>query len=341
MGKKHYVIPEPVLDGTEQKSLTVLNERYNKLIEPSKLAILGKSITDKVPVLFKKKGESVKKSISEQEIFQQAMKIVEEGFKTVEEQAAKFSLNENKLIEKVNQVVGGNQISDIREFCLARSYDLTKLVESYKNQDKWLAFIEGAATSAVGFVGVPFNIVVSTFLYYRAIQSVAMHYGYDVKHDAGELIIAGEVFLNALSPANSASNEMGSMIGKIMIIAETECVKQTAKKTWTDMAAKGGASLLLTQMRALAHKSAQKALENVGAKGLEKSIYKRVLEQIGQKLTLKTIQKGVPIFSGAVGGFFDIAQMKKILEYADIFYNKRFIIEKEQRINLLNKRDSY
>ena len=36
-----------------------------------------------------------------------------------------------------------------------------------------------------------------------------------------------------------------------------------------------------------------------------------------------------------IGALFDVAQMNKVLEYADVFYNKRFLIEKEVRINML------
>ena len=32
-----------------------------------------------------------------------------------------------------------------------------------------------------------------------------------------------------------------------------------------------------------------------------------------------------------LGALIDTAQMKKVLEYSDIFYHKRFILEKEDR----------
>lgn len=90
-------------------------------------------------------------------------------------------------------------------------------------------------------------------------------------------------------------------------------------------------------MRALANKTAQKALENAGKKGLEKSVFKDVFEQIGRKLTLKTIEKSVPIVSALLGALIDTSQINKVIEYADIFYHKRFIMEKEERIyNLMN-----
>jgi hypothetical protein len=162
-----------------------------------------------------------------------------------------------------------------------------------------------------------------------------MFYGYDVKNDPAELIIAGDVFMNALSPSNKASNEVSSIIGKIMILTEATAIKQTAKKTWTDMAARGGVGLLLTQMRALANKSAQKALEKAGEKGLEESAFKGVFEQIGKGLTKKAIGKAVPVIGAVIGGLFDTRQMNKIIDYADVFYNKRYILEKEVRINEL------
>lgn len=39
---------------------------------------------------------------------------------------------------------------------------------------------------------MPFNLGLSTFLYYREVQSVAMYYGYDIKNDTAELVIANE-----------------------------------------------------------------------------------------------------------------------------------------------------
>ena len=126
------------------------------------------------------------------------------------------------------------------------------------------ALVEGGATGAVGFAGLPFNLVFSTFLYYRAVQTIAMFYGYDVKNDPSELIIASEVFVSALNPQNVNANEIGSIIGKIMLISELTTIKQASRKTWEAMASVGGIGLMIVQMRALAHNSARKALEKTG-----------------------------------------------------------------------------
>lgn len=330
---KKFLAPIPVVNQKEASALDALTGRYNKLIAPSKIAKIGRKAGELIPEKVKSLGNELTETISAQELYKQAMELIANGFKVVEEKAAKFSISEKTIIKKVNSVAPEYEITDLSEICFVRSYKLSKLVNSYKNQDTVAAFLEGGITGAAGFWGLPFNFVLSTFLYLRAVQSIAMFYGYDVKNDSAELVIASEVFSSALSPLkNDVNNEVSSIIGKIMLMSQTAVVKQTAKKTWTDMAARGGVPLLLTQMRALANKAAQKALEKAGAKGLERSVFKEVFEQIGRKLTLRTVQKAVPVVSAVFGALIDTAQMNKVLEYADIFYQKRYILEKESRI---------
>ena len=139
-----------------------------------------------------------------------------------------------------------------------------------------------------------------------------------------------------MTPSNSNMNGISENIAKIMLLTEATVIKQTAKKGWEAMANKNAATLLITQMRALANKSAKKALEKAGKKGLEKNIFNDVLEQIGRKFTQDSLKKAIPLWFGAiVGGTIDTFQMTNILKYANIFYCKRFILEKEDNIKLL------
>ncbi len=333
-----YNLPAPIVDAKEQASIDELSKRYEKLCEPSVVSKAGKKIVKFIPEKVKELGRNTKSAVTEQELYAQAMDVISKGFKLVEQQAAKFSISEKAIINNINAVSVDSDISNIEEICLMRGYDISKAVNSYKTKDFWAAFTEGAVTGAAGFWGLPFSIVLSTFLYYRAVQSIAMHYGYDIKNDSAEMIIASEVFINALSPGSSAYNEITSIIGKIMLISKATAVKQTVKKGWTEMASKGGTELFLVQMRALANKAAKKALEKAGQKGLEKSIFKDVFGQIGKKLAQKTISRSIPVVSGVIGALFDSAQMQKVLEYADVFYNKRFLLEKERRIDMLTNR---
>lgn len=334
--EKKYVCPKPIVNKKETASLNHLTEQYKKLLEPSKAAKVVKKAGKLVPAKVKKAGNALGTKITEQELYQQAMEIISNGFKVVEEQVSKYTISEGMIIKSINKSIPNADIETIEELCRLRSYDISKIVNKKKGLSRLYAGVEGAVTGAFGFKGLPFNLVLSLLLYFRAVQTIAMYYGYDVKNNDEELIIASDVFTNALSPGkNDVNNELGGVISKVMLLTEASVVKQTAKKTWTDMATRGGIPLLLTQMRALANKYAQKALEKAGEKGLEQSIFKGVFEQIGRKLTLKTVGKAVPIVSGFIGALIDVSQMNTIVKYADIFYQKRFIMEKQSRIDLL------
>jgi hypothetical protein len=337
--EKQYVIPKPMINKKESELLVTLTEKYKKMTAPARLSMIGKKVAEIIPEPIKKAGRAAKEEITEAELFAQCMKVVAEGFSVLEKQAAKMTVSEKSIVKKINATTKSNEITNLAEVCLARGYNISKLVSKYKTQDLALALAEGGATGAFGFAGLPFNLVLSTFLYYRAVQSVAMFYGYDVKNDAAELMIAGDVFMNSLSPSSKGSNEISSIIGKIMVMTETTAIKQTAKKTWSEMAARGGVGLLLTQMRALANKSAQKALEKAGQKGLGESVFKGVFEQIGKGLTKKAIGKAVPVIGAVIGGLFDTALMNTVIDFADVFYNKRYLLEKEVRVYTLVEGD--
>ncbi len=101
------------------------------------------------------------------------------------------------------------------------------------------------------------------------------------------------------------------------------------------MAKSGGVQLLFVQLRALANSAAKKALNKAGKKGLEKTIFTEALEQIFKNISRKAAGKMVPVIGAGIGALIDVATMNKVIEYAEIFYHKRFILEKESKINEL------
>ncbi len=336
---KHYVSPSPIVDTKEGTALTALTDRYNKMIEPSVLSKglkkVGAKAIEIVPTQVKDIAKGVAHSISEAEVYSQVMKMIVESFDLAEKQVAKHLISETAILKMVNEIVSDNEITSISEICFARGYDIGKIVNKYKTGELVAAAAEGAATGYFGFAGIPANLLLSTLLYYHAVQSIAMFYGYDVKNDPAELVIASEVFSSALSQGEVSSSEISNVIAKIMILSETSAIKQAVGKTWTDLAARGGLGLLIVQMRALANKAAQKALNNVGAKTLQNSLFKEVFEQIGKRLSKEAVKKAMPGVSAVIGAGFDAVQMNKVLEFADVFYQKRFILEKEIRISTL------
>lgn len=340
MANNHYKLPKPVLNEREIDELESLQKRYERLTKQSLLSRAGKKVGDKAKDIVPKGvaivAEDAKEFLNEKELIKQALQYAAEGFSTLEEYAARATVNEKTVVKKINKTLIGNEISRLDEVCFARSYEISRIVGNYKRSHVLTATVEGAATGAFGFAGIAPNLVISLFLFFRAVQSVAMCYGYDVKNDAAELEIASSVLMSALSPQKDmANNELTAAVGKFMIFTETTAVKQAANKTWADMVEHGGLGLMIAQIRALANKSAQKALESASKKGLENSIFRNILKQLGKKMNLKNTAIAMPILGGAIGALFDTTQMKRIVTYADIFYNKRFIEEKEVRLYAL------
>ena len=118
-------------------------------------------------------------------------------------------------------------------------------------------------------------------------------------------------------------------------MANLNCIKQVVNKGWQAMAERGGLALLAVQLRACANQAAKKALNKAGAKQLENELFQDVYTQVGKKLTQNTIKKSIPIVSAVIGACFDLSQIRKIIDFANIFYHKRFLVEKEMRIQML------
>ena len=312
-----------------------LANRYEKLIEPTLPARAVSKAKDLVPEVVQKQIEKLAASITDQELYTQIMNVIASGFDILVKNASKVSLSEDYIIEQINQTMDDNHIFTIDEICYARSYDVAKLVNRFKTKNVFVAFAEGGITGMAGLPGIPANIAASMFIFYRAIQSIAMYYGYDVKNNADELQIATDVFMQALSPATGSTSETGDMIVKFMSMTEALVVKDTIKGGWKAMADRGGICLLITQIRSLAHKSAEKALNAASQKSLEKTMFTGFFEQLGKKMTQESVKKAATPLAALITAFADMSTMNKVIEFADIFYNKRFITEKQIRIDSL------
>lgn len=342
MNDKIYNIPDPILDAKELARMKEIEARYEEITSPgfiqNVLSALNNLLPDQVSQTI---GDGIQ-NLSEaeqlklaQELYNRAMEIIGKGAQEVMQAATKITIDTRAIVNRANDAVEENEIEEIEEICLARSYALNKARNDDRNANKLVAAFEGGATGAPGFIGIPFNLVLSTLLYFRAVQNVAFIYGYNVWEDPAEMEIAGQVLANGFSPRSVPAEGLGGIIGKIMLLSEAQGVKVAAKAGWRAMVDKGGAALLLAKMRALANAFARKALEQAGKKGLENTVLKNVFEQIGKRLTLKVVERSIPIISAAIGALFDLGQMSVILEYAELFYEKRFLLEKEIRIHKL------
>lgn len=330
-----YFVPDPILDIREEREVAELTERYEQLCEPGMIARAADRAVDVLPDVVKDLVKDTTDKLTQQELYARTMEVLAKGFDAVEKAAASVTVDGRAVVRQVNRVKGGGRIERLDEICLLRAYDVAALAHRDNLQHTLSAFIEGGATGAPGFAGIPFNIVLSTFVYYRAVQSIAMHYGYDVKSDPDEMVLAGQVLVSAFNPSDAGTGGAAEVIGKFMMMAELATVRQVARRGWAAMVDHGGVCLLIAQLRALAHASAKKALENAGQRGLENSVFRSLFEQLGKRLAQKSIDRAIPVVGGVIGALFDTGQMQKILEFADLFYHKRFLVEKAVRIEEL------
>ncbi|MDO4538969.1 MAG: EcsC family protein, partial [Coriobacteriales bacterium] len=186
--KRSPMIPKPILDDREYDELDELTRRYKKLTSPSPIGRAAKKAGAIVPAGVKDAVGYLGNMVSEQEIYKQALKLIGSGFKVLEEQAARVTVSEDSIIKNINAVSKAADIESIEEICRIRAYDVSKAANKNNVQHLLAALAEGGGTGVAGFAGIPFNLVLSTFIYYRAVQSIAMSYGYDIKNDPAELI---------------------------------------------------------------------------------------------------------------------------------------------------------
>lgn len=330
-----YSAPDPVLDQKEREEIILLKDRYDELTAPGVVEKALGAASDLLPRQVKDLVQQAGDALTAQQFYSEMMDVVANGFEKVEQLAASVMVREQDVLQATNRAYQHEVIRSVDEICLLRAYNVAAVAHAQNYQHTIASLVEGGTTGAVGFAGIPFNVVLSTLLYYRAVQSIAMYYGYDVKRDPSEMIIASEVFAAALAPRGASLGGGVAMIGKVMALAEAATVRTVVKRGWLAMAQQGGACLLIAQMRALANNAAKKALQKAGQEGLEKSVIRNVLTQIGQHLPQKAVQRGVPVIGGIIGALFDAGMMGRVLDYADIFYHKRFLVEKELRVSAL------
>lgn len=328
-------LPNPILDNKELNHIDLLTKEYEKYIEPGTITRLinsaGETMNKAIPEKIRDNFVNLKDSFSETEFIKEALVVVGKGFVEIESRAAQLSISKQSVVKRINKE--NPEIKTYDDICFARGYEIESALNLKDLQDLIYAGVQGGATGFFGFYGIPANIVLCTFLFYRAVQNIALHYGYDVRKDPSELEIASVITMQALNPGSEVvAGTLPSLIGKMMIMTKATALNQGLNKTYAEMINKGGIQLLFVQIRALANNAAKKALEKAGSKSLEKSVYSEMLEQIGKHLTKSAGKKVVPVIGGFIGLLFDTAYMSRVLKYAKIVYHKRYLLEKEQRI---------
>ncbi len=150
--------------------------------------------------------------------------------------------------------------------------------------------------------------------------------------------------------ADAASHfeETTSPVERVLLVGKGVAIKIGVKSSWKELAMRGGVAALMTEMRTVALRtaeeqalrSAEEQAARVGAREIEQLVVRDALQQAGKDAAQKLVQRSIPMVSGIIGGYFDTKKVARALEVADIFYQKRFILEKEKRVQDLLARAS-
>ncbi len=335
----YFVYPNPVIDTKEKELLKSLATDYEKFTSQGFISKVTRTVSNEIvkrtPDFLKLPIKKATNQVSKSEFINQALIYAGKGFVELTKCASSLSISHNNVLQSIKN--HNYSLNNFEQICAVRSYHIEKELSSRNIGKLITALLEGAVTGAPGLLGVPFNIALSFFLFFRAVQSTAMFYGYDIKGEPRELEFASEVTIKCLSPnPDDSTKTMGGLIGKMMLATELTALKQSlSSMTYSEMAKKGGAELLYVQIRSLANKTAEKALNNAGQQGLEAGMFKKILVQVGKRLSKDAGKKAIPILGAIIGGLSDTYSMSQILKGSNLIYHKRFLFEKEHRLNIL------
>ena len=312
---------------------------YEKFCKPgfigTKVNQVSAAVSKRIPPKLKKIAGKAVSKISEIELIQSAFNYAGDGFSQLSKHGAKLTISKKYIVQAVKRRGAG--IEDFHQIPFARSYQIEAAVESAKLRRLLYATAEGAATGAAGALGIPFNIALSFFLFFRSTQAIAMTYGYDLENDPSEMAIASEVTLNSLEPRLfTVDGGVEASLAKLMMTSELSALGSALTKgiPFAKMIENGGLQSLFVQIRAFGHASAQKALEKSGQKTLEAGFFKGILERVGEKATKEATAKSIPYISAFFGAGIDTFLMNRVLTGANLFYHKRFLAEKALRIKV-------
>jgi hypothetical protein len=335
---KRLVHPNPILDAREVALIAALQKDFEDFAEPDAigrgLKKIGDALERVTPGVLKRAFSDAKAMMDALQIIQKSLESAEKGFHLLTQQASRMTISKHGVVEKLS--ARGAKISTFEEVCLMRSYHIEAVIEDQTYQDTLFAAIEGAATGFFGFAGLPLNLALSFFLYFRAAQNIALHYGYDVKGDPRELQFAAEVTLQSLDP-NFSGRGLGGLIGKMMLLTPPSSFKRSLTLSSRAMTGSGRSEMLYAQIRAAANKAAERALAKAGREGIEAGIFKSLLAQLTQRAPGEAGRRALPIVGAVVGGLSDAYFMSRILRGAKLIYHKRYLFEKGRRVSLLEK----
>ncbi len=338
-------LPEPIVDSRERNRFSQLKEEYEDFRTPG---LLGQAANIAQNGLAKANGklkkwvpglrnaqnniEELFQKASQKQVVKKALAKAARGGGLALQWGAQKTLSRSAVVSRLQN--GGVRAETFEDICKGRSYNVEPIAEKdWKSRSG--AALEGFGTGMVGGArGALASLALSMALFYRATQRIALHFGYDALGRDSEQALAAEVTLQALHPdGEPPADSAAGVVGKVLIAGEVSALTKALKRrTYQEMAEQGASQLLYVRLRATANKAAQKALDRAGREGFENAIIRRLLRDLGERVPKRIGQRAVPIVGGFIGAGMDSYYMDQVIRGATLFYHKRFIAEKKERV---------
>ena len=155
--RREYQIPDPMVDARELRKLDELTKRYEELTSPGLFSKAKDAVVDFLPEPVKKSVDEALHQLTEQEIYQQMMQIISEGFTSIEKLAASATVSEESVVKAFSKAFPERGLNALAEICLFRSYDVSKVANSRNYQHSIAALLEGGCYGGGGLSGHSFQ----------------------------------------------------------------------------------------------------------------------------------------------------------------------------------------
>lgn len=321
------------LDPKEERALKLLDEKYQRFTKKSLIGKSAEKVMEKskeiVPIQWQDYFDGIRDGATDTQIWKKVMELASDGFVALQGIMSKYTIRESDILKRLNKV--NPEINSLDRIFNLKSYEIEKVISSHDWKVYTQNILQAAPTGFVGMAGIPFNLVLATFIQFRTIQLIAMHYGYNVKSSQSEMDYASAVYLQIISKgALTDVDGYGEIISKMMAQAELSSLRNALKtKSYSQMAAAEGIQLLYVQMRAITNKAAGKALDAVGQKNMENQALRKILESLSKNMGQKVGAKYIPVLSAILSVLIDTHQINKVIRLANVIYQKRFLLDKE------------
>jgi hypothetical protein len=342
--------PDPILDSRERQRFSDLKDEWEEFRSPGFIgkkvkrqtrgvSAAARKLKGRIPGMSAAAGSAreVVENARKSTVVKKALQKAARGGGLALEFLGKNTLSRERALEHL-QDQNHLSVDSFDRICAQRSYRLDSVAQS-DWKSRLGAAVQGVGTGALGGAhGLALNLATSMLLFMRATQRVALHFGYDAVGSREEQEIASQITLESLHPSeDGGTGQTGDILYRVMQAGEIGALKEALeRRTYKEMAERGASELLYVQIRSIANKAAKKALDQAGKDGIQNAMLRKLLRGVSKRLPKRAGRRAVPVVGGLIGGGLDFYYMDRVINGARLYYHKRFLAEKKERVARLS-----